>query len=156
MRELVVTALAILMASSAFAQTEYVSLDGSWWVKASAAERTLWLVGYDDGFTNALKLAASVKSETNKERPAPQSASERIHLHNLLRYTAANPQIVSNQLLLDEITLFYKDFRNTPVCWSDAEPVAELALTVGAPSEIDLDALRAEDAKSGCGKFPVK
>lgn len=29
----------VLTASAAFAQTDYVSLDGSWWVKASEAER---------------------------------------------------------------------------------------------------------------------
>ncbi len=156
MSKLGVTALALLLASSVYAQAEYVSLNGVWWLRASAAERTLWLEGYNDGFTDALKLAASIKSETNKERPAPQTASERIHLRNLMRYTAADPQIVPNHALLDEMALFYKDFRNTPVCWSDAEPVAELALTVGAPSEIELDALRAEDAKSGCGKFPTQ
>jgi hypothetical protein len=146
----------LLIASSAFAQTEYVSLDGSWWVKASEVERVLWLQGYDDGFTDALKLAASLKSESDKQFPAPKSVSERLHLRNLRRYAEANPQIPSKRAINDEMTLFYKDFRNTPVCWSDAEPVAELALTVGAPSEADLDALRAEDAKSGCGKFPIK
>jgi hypothetical protein len=155
MRKLAVTALAILMASSAFAQTEYLSLDGSWWTKASAAERTFWVVGYDDGFTNALRLATSVKSERNKEHP--QTMSERLLLRVFLRYGSGNPpRILTNHEVLDEMDLFYKDFRNTPVCWSDAEVVAELALTVGAPSEVDLDALRAEDAKSGCHKFPVK
>jgi hypothetical protein len=147
---------AVLIASAAFAQTEYVSLDGSWWVKASDAERILWLQGYDDGFTDALKLAASLKSETDKQLPAPKSVSERLHLRNLRRYAEANPQILPTRAIDDEMTLFYKDFRNTPVCWSDAEPVAELALTVGAPSETDLEALRTENAKSGCGKFPIK
>jgi hypothetical protein len=147
---------AILMASSAFAQTGYVSLDGLLWAKSEVADRTFWLVGYDDGFTNALKLAASMKSETDKERPAPKTSSERIHLRNIQRYAVEIPQILSNRAILDEMTLFYKDFRNTPACWADAEPVAELALTVGAPSEADLDSLRSEDAKSGCGKFPVK
>jgi hypothetical protein len=156
MRKLAVTALAILVVSSAFAQTESVSLDGSWWAKASAGQRILWLQGYDDGFTSALRIAASLKSESDKQLPAPQSVGERLHLRTFMRYTAANPRILSNQEISDEMTLFYKDFRNTPVCWSDAEPVAELALTIGAPSEVDLDALRAEDAKSGCKKFPVK
>ena len=149
-------AITILIATSATAQTEYYSYDGSLLVKASAMDRTFWLAGYDDGFTSALKLAASVKSETDEARPAPKNASERIHLRNLLRYTVTNPRILSNQSILDEMTLFYKDFRNTPVFWADAEPVAELALTVGAPPEADLEALRAEDAKSGCGKLPVK
>jgi hypothetical protein len=155
MRKLAITALAILMASSAFAQTEYVSFDGSWWVKVSAEYHTMWLVGYDDGLTDALRLAASLKSE-NDSLPTPLSVAERLKLRNLRRYHDVNPQILANQAIQDEMTLFYKDFRNTPVCWTDAEVVAELALTVGAPSEADLDALRAQDAKFGCHKFPVK
>jgi hypothetical protein len=155
MRKLAATVLAILMASSAFAQTEYVSLDGSGWGKASAAERTLWLVGYDDGCTDGLNLAASMKSQ-NDNLPTPLTVAARLKLRNLRRYSVANPQMLRNNAITDEMTLFYKDFRNTPVCWSDAEIVAELALTIGAPSEVDLDALRAEDAKSGCHKFPTK
>lgn len=148
-------AVAILTVSSAVAQSECYSLDGSWWVKASAAERTFWLVGYDDGFTDAFRLAASMKSE-NDNLPTPWSVSGRLKLRNLRRYNAANPQMLTNNAISDEMTLFYKDFRNTPVCWSDAEVVAELALTVGAPSEGDLDALRAEDAKAGCKRFIVR
>ncbi|MGC2292124.1 MAG: hypothetical protein WA450_09285 [Candidatus Acidiferrales bacterium] len=153
MRKLAVTAFAILMASSAFAQTESVSLDGSWWVKASVTERVLWLVGYVDGFTDALRLAASMKSENDN---LPMSVAGRLKLRNVRRYSVANPQMLTNDAITGEMTLFYKDFRNTPVCWSDAEVVAELALTGGAPSEVDLGALRAEDAKSGCEKFPIK
>ena len=112
--------------------------------------RVLWLVGYDNGFTSGLRLATEVKSENNKEIPAPQSATERLHLRNFQRYGAAHPRILSNQAIMDEMTTFYKDFRNTPVCWVDAEPIAELTLTVGAPTDAELDAIRAEDAKSGC------
>jgi hypothetical protein len=37
-----------------------------------------------------------------------------------------------------------------PVCWTSAEPIAELALTVGAPVEQELVAIRSEDARDGC------
>jgi hypothetical protein len=112
-------------------------------------------VGYDDGFTDAFELAASIKSE-NDTLPSPLTVAARLKLRNLRRLSVAKPQMLTNNAITDEMTLFYKDYRNTPVCWSDAEVVAELALTVGAPSEVELDTLRAEDAKSGCHKIPVK
>lgn len=126
------------------------ALDGALWSKATSLMRVLWLVGYDNGFTSGLRLATAVKSETDKEIPPPQTATERLHLRNFQRYSAAHPRILSNQAIMDEMTLFYKDFHNTPVCWADAEPIAELALTVGAPTDAELESIRAEDAKNGC------
>ena len=142
--------LATFFVMRAKAQSDVYALDGTLWNKATPMMRVLWLVGYDNGFTSVLRLATSVKSENNKEIPAPQSATERLHLRNFQRYSAAHPRILSNQAIMDEMTTFYRDFRNTPVCWVDAEPIAELALTVGAPTDAELDAIRAEDAKSGC------
>ena len=147
---LLVLFLATVLARGTKAQSDVYALDGALWSKATSLMRVLWLVGYDDGFTSGLRLATSVKSESDKEIPAPQTATERLHLRNFQRYGVMHPRILSNQAIMDEMTLFYKDFRNTPVCWVDAEPIAELALTVGAPSEDELAAIRAEDAKAGC------
>jgi hypothetical protein len=95
-------------------------------------------------------MAASLKSLDNKDGASPRTARDLIILRNLLRYDRTNPRILSNQVILDEMTLFYKDFRNSPVCWATAEPIAELALTIGAPSETELIAIRSEDARDGC------
>jgi hypothetical protein len=70
-------------------------------------------------------------------------------VRKIARYGGAKPRILSNQEIIDEMNLFYKDFRNAPVCWVDAESIAELALTVGAPSKQELGAIRSEDAKNG-------
>lgn len=72
----------------------------------------------------------------------------KLRLHNAARMEGSRQR--SNGEIIDEMSLFYKDFRNTPVCWDHAEQVAELTLLAGPPSEADLDALRREDAKKGC------
>jgi len=99
MRKLTVTVAAILMASASLAQTGYVSLDGAGWVKASAAERTLWLVGYDDGFTDALKLAASMKSE-NDNLPTPLTTAGRLDIKRSLVERGAHFQNSNIKILL--------------------------------------------------------
>lgn len=56
----------------------------------------------------------------------------------------------SNLEIADEVTLFYKDYRNISVCWGDAREIAGLTIEGDAPSEAEIDALRSEDAKEGC------
>jgi hypothetical protein len=134
------------------------SLNGASWNKASFDARVFWLAGHDNGFTSALRVAASLKSLDSKNGLPPENAKDLITLRKIAIYAGAKPRILSNQEIIDEMNLFYKDFRNAPVCWVDAEPIAELALTVGAPSEQELGAIRSEDAKEGCdlGGLPSK
>ena len=129
-------------------QSESFSLDGSSWNALSSVNRIYWIVGYDHGFTNALRLAEKLRSLGDRHI-APYTTTEKLQLRNVQRYTS-QARILSNQKIVDQMTLLYKDFRNTPICWANAEPIAELSLTVGAPSEAELDAVRREDAKAGC------
>ena len=73
---LLVLPLAAILAMKTNAQSDVYALDGALWSKATSLMRVLWLVGYDNGFTSGLRLATEVKSENNKEIPAPQSAGK--------------------------------------------------------------------------------
>jgi len=148
-RIVLVVAFAILLVFMQSIAAGDVALNGSAWNQISIQARIFWLVGYDSGFVNGVRMAASLKSSGNSNAVAPATVREAILLRNLVRYTNS-PHFLSNQEVMDEMTLFYKDFRNTPVCWANAEPIAELALTMGAPSEQELVAIRSEDAKDGC------
>jgi hypothetical protein len=45
---------------------------------------------------------------------------------------------------------FYNDYRNAPVCWDDALVFSVESLNDDAPTEQELDATRAANAKTGC------
>jgi hypothetical protein len=143
---LLVLFLWAMLARGTTTQSDVYALDGAMWNKATSLIRVMWLGGYRDGFFSGVILATAYKSDNGKEGI---TVAEKLRLRNLQRY-GNHPRILSNQAIMDEMTLFYKDFRNTPVCWLNAEPIAELALTIGAPTDAELDAIRAEDAKNGC------
>jgi hypothetical protein len=122
------------------------SLDGAEWNKTSGLGYWTFRRGYDRGVAR-LHLATSLKFKSANGKELQARASDRLFLRNRV-LSFARP--VKNGEITDEMTLFYKDFRNTPVCWWDAAEIAELTLKGAAPSENDLVALRSEDAKDGC------
>jgi len=77
---------------------------------------------------------------------APKTAMERLYANN----RNSSDKNVEYDKINDEMSLFYQDFRNTPVCWGDAELISTIVLAGGTPSETELDAVRSEDAKEGC------
>jgi hypothetical protein len=118
-----------------------------------SADARLWfVVGYEnglkDGFEEGIQFTASKSEVDGKQAPPPQTAMYNLSLHNAPR--TAGSRHPSKGEIIDEMTLFYKDFRNTPVCWGEAEQIAQLTLMGATPSDVDLDAIRSEDAKNGC------
>lgn len=120
---------------------------GSDWNTLPEAIRSFFVIGYAHGFSRGIRLAASLKSINGNGTTGAQTAMERLYLRNLNR---ENDKIQQYDKIEAGITLFYKDFRNTPVCWGDAELISILTLSGGAPSDAELDAVRSADAKEGC------
>jgi hypothetical protein len=87
-------------------------------------------------------------SVEGKQAPVPQNAWDNLVLRNSPR--TAGSQNPSYGEIINETALFYRDFRNTPVCWAEAVGISQLTLGGGAPSEAELDAVRSEDAKKRC------
>jgi hypothetical protein len=87
-------------------------------------------------------------SADGKQVSDHQSAWDKLILRNTTR--AVGSQKPSYGEIIDETALFYKDFRNIPVCWAEAVGIAQLTLEGGAPSEAELDEVRSEDAKKSC------
>lgn len=136
----------LLAATTAKAQSSSL-YTGSDWNTLPEAIRSFFVIGYAHGYSRGIRLAASLKALNGNGTASPQTAMERLYLRNLKR---GNDKIQQYDKIKDEMTLFYNDFRNTPVCWGDAELIAILSLSGGAPSEADLDAVRSADAKEGC------
>jgi hypothetical protein len=130
--------------------------DGPKWDKASSDVRLYFVLGYANGFEHGVNFAQSFKSIVDGKEvskvPAPQDAREKLFLRYMPKTTEPASLPPTFDEAIDEMSLFYKDFRNAPVCWGDAFDIAELTLKGRAPSEDDLIPLRTEDAKEGCGQ----
>jgi hypothetical protein len=126
------------------------ALDGNLWNSLSPGSRALWFGGYYEGYSSGLKMAATFKSIDDTKAFETLSSGEQIHLRSLARYGDPNWKMVSNQEIIDEMIRFYKDPHNLPVCWENAEPIAELTLATHGLSDAELTAIRGEDTKTGC------
>lgn len=141
--------LALQMSVAMAASAQNVPADrytGSDWKTVPDLVREFFVIGYAHGYSRGIRLAASLKSVNGKGTSAPQAAMEKLYVRNV----HSSNKIVGYDKIEDEMNLFYQDFRNTPVCWGDAELISILALSGGAPSETELDAVRSDDAKEGC------
>jgi hypothetical protein len=123
--------------------------NGSGWNGLSQEMQLGFVIGFDAGIARGSSLAAGVKSLDGKGSPIAEKARDKMWLRGLQRLPQPLTTFSYGQRL-GEVTLFYKDFRNTPVCWGDAVSIAEFTLYGIAPSEAELDAVRAEDAKEDC------
>ena len=126
--------------------TKAQSLDGLEWNKTSGLGYWNFRRGYDRG-VERLRLATGLKFKLANGKELPPRASDRLFLRNRM-LSFARP--AKNGDITDEMTLFYKDYRNARVCWWDALEIAELTLKGAPPPENDLAAVRREDAKDGC------
>lgn len=111
------------------------------------AIRSFFVIGYGHGYSRGIRLAASLKSTDGKGASAPQSAMEKLYFRNV---RGGIDKVQGWDTIKDQMSLFYQDFRNTPVCWGDAELIAILSLSGAAPSDAELAAVRSEDARAGC------
>jgi hypothetical protein len=143
---MVVCVLQIAFVAGANAQSSSM-YTGTDWKTMPDAIRSFFVIGYGHGYSRGIRLAASLKSTDGKGASAPQSAMEKLYFR-LVR--GGNDKIQGWDAIKDQMTLFYQDFRNTPVCWGDAELIAILSLSGGAPSDSELAAVRSEDARAGC------
>ena len=123
-------------------------LNGSSWDVFTTSEHTMYVKGFADGYSLSYGLARSSKPSDGDESSNSETEMEKLFLRNSQRAAGAGKP--SNGEEVGEITRFYADFRNAPVCWSDAAAIANLTLKGAAPSDSELDAVRSEDAKKGC------
>jgi hypothetical protein len=124
--------------------------DGSLWTMTDDISRVFFADGFERGFKDGITTGQVVVTEhlptvSKSKVEAALSAREKLYLADT---TKGRP--FTNGELFNETTLFYKDFRNTPVCWDDAMQIAKLTLEGAAPSDSELAAIRSEDAKKGC------
>jgi hypothetical protein len=119
-------------------------LDGSVWNGLGDGAHAFFMVGFQRGFEQG--QAVMVRATATKSKlDALLSARDKLYMGG-----PTKGQEMAHGAVLDETTLFYKDFRNTQVCWEDAMQIAQLTLEGAAPSESELEAIRSEDAKEGC------
>jgi hypothetical protein len=123
--------------------------NGTDWNGLSPEMQLGFVMGFDAGLARGESLAVGVKSLDGKGSPIAEKARDKMFLRGMQHIPYPVPTFTYGQRM-DEVTLFYKDFRNAPVCWADASNIAVFTLYGAAPSESELDAVRAEDAKEGC------
>jgi hypothetical protein len=133
----------LTLTTGAKAQSPPSLYTGSDWNTTPEALHSFFVIGYAHGFSRGIRLAASLKSINGNGN----TAMERLYFRNRSRGNDKQQQF---DKIEHEMTLFYNDFRNTPVCWGDAELISILTLSGAAPSDAELDAVRSEDAKEGC------
>jgi hypothetical protein len=122
------------------------SLDGSKWNSANDIAYVFFSVGFQRGFEQGQGIMVRATA-TKSKLDALLSARDKLYMRDTTKGQAGR---MTPQQVFNETTLFYKDFRNTPVCWDDAMQIAMLTLTGAAPSDSELAAVRSEDAKEGC------
>ena len=129
-----------------------IPLDGSDWNRASDISSSsnldlahgFFMMGFQRGFEQGQGIMVRATA-TKSKVDAFLSARDKLYLHDMTKVQPRSPGEV-----FSETTLFYKDFRNAPVCWDDAMQIAKLTLEGAAPSDTELEAIRSEDAKEGC------
>lgn len=94
-------------------------LDGSTWNDMSESEHVLFMAGFHAGFgqgllTGEVLVAAAAGNGNKSKLDTALSARDKLYMTDTTKLKRTEGEV------LNETTLFYKDFRNAPVCWEDA------------------------------------
>lgn len=116
--------------------------DSLGWKTLDSSMQDIYLSGFGDGFHDGAQAEILPSRTPNAKRT--------LLIHFFAPYLSNELNAATIDKVRSEMDLFYNNVRNAPVCFSDARNVTLLALSGRALTEVELDALRSEDAKDGC------
>ena len=124
------------------AQSHY-QFDAAKWRALTDFEKVIFVHGFHQGYSSA----ADVKEILARKDLSP---SARVFAERVDRELTGGGRHVTMGQLATEMSTFYADFRNEPVCWTAALTFSINALNGTPVTEQELNGVREGSAKSGC------
>jgi hypothetical protein len=133
------------------------TLDASNWSELGKTDnlaRTMcvkgYLAGYSDGDSAMEKITVVLMKDNpmddaRKKLVTPQAA----RVSQVSGFGIINPDMTIGKIM-DTMSSFYGDYRNTPTCWNQALQFAVWSLNGDAPTEQELREARKRGAEIGC------
>jgi hypothetical protein len=133
------------------------TLDASNWSELGKVDdlaRTMYVKGYVAGYsdgdsamekTTVVLMKDNPMDDAKKKLVAPQVA----RLSQVSGFGSVNPNITIGKIT-DEMSSFYGDYRNAPVCWNQALQFSVWALNGDTPTEEEMREARKHGAQGGC------
>jgi hypothetical protein len=156
-RKLIIVAgsLAVFSAGWCFGQARRGNDGNSWHVLPPVAH-TFYVMGFSEGYQDALMQGGSLALEHNTpEKASSFPPAERKNYQELLRwgkrivpFFGGPPKTVGE--LEGALDTFYIDYRNTPVCLDEAILFSVASLAGNAATDQELEAARKKGGESGC------
>ena len=156
-RKLIVTAgsLAVFSAGWCFGQAQRGNDGNSWHVLPPVAHM-FYVMGFSEGYQDALMQSGSLALEHNTpEKASSFPPAERKDYQELLRWGKrivpffdGPPKTVGE--LEGALDTFYSNYRNTPVCLDEAILFSVASLAGNAATDQELQAARKKGAVSSC------
>jgi len=167
MKKLIVVGSCLLLfcAGWVFGQNKVLILNGTNWKVFPDSQRIMYVYGFQQGYHQGvpdgmgldsrwtIKLLAKTHCNCTP-MPTQLSEAEIVTEMNAEAEDKKYPFYGHSETTLNQfvetMSIFYNDYRNTPVCWDKALRFSAASLAGRAPTEEELDAARKADAESGC------
>lgn len=129
--------------------------NGARWKTLTPFEKNLYALGFSRGYEQGAIDAAELALAKTLSSAPPTLTPEVKKKVLAAAVTAKKHRVMLGSLssmgqITDTTTTFYTDFRNIPVCWSDAIIFSTASLRGQAPTEQELNAARKAGAESTC------
>jgi hypothetical protein len=131
-------------------------LDASNWSdlgKTDELARIMYLKGYTEGYRDGSSTMGMIAAARTKKIPPDSSTNQFLALASLRLEEVAGlgkTQGITIRTIETTMSSFYIDYRNAPVCWSQALQFSIWSMSGDAATDQELDAARKSGAETGC------
>jgi hypothetical protein len=133
------------------------NLDASKWReygKTDDLARTMYVKGYVAGYSDGDSAMEKITVALMKDNPMDDAkkklvAPQAVRLSQVSGFGIVNPDMTIGKVM-DTMSSFYGDYRNSSVCWNQALQFAVWSLNGDTPTEQELSEARKRGAESGC------